>query len=140
MPALQCDPAKRRTHRASVLLELREMQKVAYNRVMDDTTEDKDVAQLMRAYVTAEEQRNVLRMRPNPKPIDVTELHRMKAKARERRDAGQIDYRKRRPIQEPAANVTPMPALEPVNADAQSAQRAPALSAQDRTDPGTRQA
>lgn len=64
-----------------MLSELRQMQVVAFSRVVNGETEDKDVAQLMRAYVAAEQQRNVLRMRPAPKPVDVTAL----AKARRSR-------------------------------------------------------
>lgn len=73
-PGVPCDHAKRANIKNSVLRELREMQKVAYDRVMDHNTEDKDVAQLLRAYVTAEQQRNILKMKPVPKPIDVTIL------------------------------------------------------------------
>ncbi len=73
MPTDPHNTADRRPHRNSVLRELREMQQTAYARVQKPETEDKDVAQLLRAYVTAEQQRNVLRMRPAPKPIDVSD-------------------------------------------------------------------
>lgn len=48
------------------------MQQVAYKLVIDPETKPSDVAQLMRAHVAAEQQRNILRMRPAPKPIDVS--------------------------------------------------------------------
>lgn len=67
-PHAVCD---KRPHRNSVLRELREMQQIAYADCQDDETKPAERAQLMRAYVALEQQRNVLRMRPAPKPIDV---------------------------------------------------------------------
>ena len=89
-----------------MLLELREMQKVAYERVMDENTEDKDCAQLLRAYVTAEQQRNVLRMRPAPKPVDVQDLQRQREKAKRARGE-QVATWKRKPAAQ--VQVVPMP-------------------------------
>jgi hypothetical protein len=68
-------PHKKANNRNSVLRELREMQMVAYALVKAADTKPSDVAQLMRAHVAAEQQRNILRMRPAPKPIDVSTLH-----------------------------------------------------------------
>lgn len=114
MPVDPKNTADRTPHRNSVLAELREMQKVAYARVMDEKTEDKDVAQLLRAYVTAEQQRNILRMRPNPKPIDVTELR----KARERQKAAAANGAPSgwRSKPRPTADVVPMPPSTPQSA------------------------
>lgn len=74
----------RRSHRNSILRELRDLQLVAYADCQSEATKPAERAQLMRAYVALEQQRNVLRMRPAPKPVDVAELERAKAKARAR--------------------------------------------------------
>ena len=88
MQGVACDPAKRRTHRNSILRELREMQEVAYSLCRDSDAKPSDVAQLMRAYVACDQQRNVLRMRPAPKPIDVSDRQ---AKRRSRSQAVPLD-------------------------------------------------
>ena len=76
MPIVHCDHKSKNPHRNSVLRELREMQQIAYALTKDPETKPSDVAQLMRAHVAAEQQRNILRMRPAPKPIDTTTMQR----------------------------------------------------------------
>ena len=73
MSPVICDHAKRVTHRNSVLKELRELQTLAKSDCDNPDTTPAARAQLMRAYVCLEQQRNVLRMRPAPKPIDVSQ-------------------------------------------------------------------
>lgn len=71
MPTDPHNTADRTPHRNTVLMQLREMQDVAHALSVNKDTEPQHVAQLIRAYVEAEKQRNVLRMRPAPKPIEV---------------------------------------------------------------------
>lgn len=75
-PPIVPKDANRRTHRNSVLAQLRAMQEVAFADINEDETKPSDRAALMRAYVLLEEQRRILRMRPAPKPIDVSGLQR----------------------------------------------------------------
>ena len=100
MPLDPHNTADRTPHRTSVLRELRDMQIVAYGLVCDPETKPSDVAQLMRAHVAAEQQRNVLRMRPAPKPVDTTLL-----KTKKRISTGAA-------APKPAAQVQPAAPLE----------------------------
>lgn len=63
------------------LMELRDMQRVLYDAVMSDETETRDKAQAARAYDALEARRAVLRMRPAPKPIDVSQRRKPKPAA-----------------------------------------------------------
>lgn len=99
MPTDPHNTADRTPHRNSVLAQLRGMQEVAYGLITDEETKASDVAQLMRAYVAAEQQRNVLRMRPAPKPIDVSDRKRKP--------------RQRASVVSPAPQAAPAPTQEP---------------------------
>ena len=85
-PHAVCD---KRTHRNSVLKELRELQTLAKSDCDNPETTPTARAQLMRAYVCLEQQRNVLRMRPAPKPIDVAP--RKPRQSRQQSHAGPVD-------------------------------------------------
>lgn len=80
------------------------MQQVAFKLCTDPDTKPSDVAQLMRAHVAAEQQRNILRMRPAPKPIDTTQLRKNK-RGRQATAAAS----------DPVALPTPTPVQEPSN-------------------------
>lgn len=71
MPAVHCDPQRKRTHRAAILSELREQQELAMADMRNPETKPHVRAMLMKSYVEVQRQRNVERMRPAPKPIDV---------------------------------------------------------------------
>ncbi len=73
MPVVICDPAKKRSHRHAILSELREQQEIAMADLRDPETKPQVRSMLMRAYVELQKQRNVERMKPAPKPVDVTE-------------------------------------------------------------------
>jgi hypothetical protein len=76
MPTNPHNKADRTPHRNSVLRELRAMQATAFALIQDSEVKPSDKAHLMRGYVLCEQQRNVLKMRPVPKPIDVTNFQR----------------------------------------------------------------
>ncbi len=54
------------------LRELRDMQRIAYRDVMSEKCPESARAQLMRAYVEMQRERDGMRMRPRPKPVDTT--------------------------------------------------------------------
>ncbi len=73
MSPVVCDPAKKNPIRNSVLAELREQQELAMIDIRDRKVAPHVRSMLMRAYVELQKQRNVERMRPAPKPIDVSD-------------------------------------------------------------------
>lgn len=58
------------------LQELRRMQRDAFARAIDPETPPGAAAQLMRAHVEMQRERDDLRMRPRPKPVDVQDRKR----------------------------------------------------------------
>jgi hypothetical protein len=71
MSPVICDPAKRKTHKHTILQQLRQMQEVLYLQVLDPNTKPVERAQCARAYEVLEERRAIIRMRPAPKPVEV---------------------------------------------------------------------
>jgi hypothetical protein len=68
----------------------------------------------MRAYVALEQQRNVLRMKPTPKPMDVSDLQRQRQRAREAKANGQEPgWRGKRKLPDQPSNVVVVPAVSP---------------------------
>jgi hypothetical protein len=65
------NPKNRGTHKHSVLKELRQLERRAHEMAMSDDTPKQCVAQLMRAFVECEKQRNAIKMKPTPKPVEV---------------------------------------------------------------------
>jgi len=81
MPVVHCDPSRKRSHRNAILTELREQQEIAMADMRDPETPAHVRSQLMRAYVELQKQRNVERMRPAPKPIDVSDRAKRKPRS-----------------------------------------------------------
>lgn len=109
--------ANRNPHRNTVLAQLRDMQEVAFRDIRSDDTKPNDRAALMRAYVLLEEQRRILRMRPAPKPIDVSELQKHRAKRKSRAQLGSgtpaVVYEAPRPQPAQPAPAPAQPTQEP---------------------------
>jgi hypothetical protein len=80
MSPVICDPAKRKTHKHTILQQLRQMQEVLYLQVLDPNTKPVERAQCARAYEVLEERRAIIRMRPAPKPVEVP-YHRKSKKS-----------------------------------------------------------
>jgi hypothetical protein len=114
MPTDPHNTADRTPHRNTVLAQLRAMQDVAYKRAIDPDTSAAHAAQLMRAHVDLERQRNALRMRPAPKPMDPIEYAARVKRERERGKAAPESARKSR---KPSPPVTLVKVLPPPDSD-----------------------
>jgi hypothetical protein len=72
---------KRRKHRLNSYEEAKVLQQVAMDTVRSGAIKPADLAQIMRAYECLERLKRDVRMKPKPKPIDVTPKRKRNAPA-----------------------------------------------------------
>lgn len=102
-----CDPEDK----LSPLAQLKRMQRILYKTVMDESTERRLLPQCACAWEKLEGRKAALTMKPAPKPVDVTELHRARERRRAEAGDGQAPGWRGKPRSTPApvAQVIHMP-------------------------------